>query len=55
MNTLVTARFTQESLDRLEARIGPVTRDGFGISGEKLDEEVLLNQVEDLECLIVEF
>ena len=55
MNTLVTARFTQGSLDRLGKRIGPLKRAGFGISGEKLDEEILLNQVEGLECLIVEF
>jgi D-3-phosphoglycerate dehydrogenase len=55
INTLVTARFTQESLERLEARIGRVRRAGFGISGKKLDEEVFLNQVEDLEYLIVEF
>jgi D-3-phosphoglycerate dehydrogenase len=55
MKTLLTARFTTESLQRLEVRLGSVYRAGFGITGRKLDRDELRVAAADAAIVIVEF
>ena len=55
MKTLLTARFTDQSLQRLINRAGAVQQAGFGVTGEKLPESEILARVADIDCLVVEF
>lgn len=55
MTTLVTARFEEAELDRLEAVAGPVRRAGYGVTGRKLSPDELRAQLGDVDVLVVEF
>ena len=55
MKTLLTARFTAESLQQLEAKLGLVCRAGFGITGRKLDRDQLRVAAAEAAIVIVEF
>jgi D-3-phosphoglycerate dehydrogenase len=55
MKTLLTARFTTESLRRLEDKLGSVHRAGFGITGRKLDQDELRAASADAAIVIVEY
>lgn len=55
MKTLLTARFTSESLRRLEDNLGSVHRAGFGITGRKLDQDELRAASADAAIVIVEY
>src|ERR1700730_12367035 len=55
MKTLLTARFTTESLQRLEDRLGSVYRAGIGITGRKLDRDELRVASAAAAIVIVEF
>src|ERR1700688_2717861 len=55
MKTLLTARFTVESLRRLEDKLGSVDRAGFGTTGRKLDSDELRAASADAAIVIVEF
>jgi len=55
MKTLLTARFTTESLRRLEDKLGPVQRAGFGITGRKLDRDELRAASAGAAIVIVEY
>lgn len=51
MTTLVTARFDEAEL----ARLGPVRRAGYGVTGRVLPPEELAALLEDVDVLVVEF
>ena len=55
MSLLVTARFDEAELARLEAAAGPARRAGYGVTGEKLPPEELAALVGDVEVLVVEY
>jgi D-3-phosphoglycerate dehydrogenase len=55
MKTLLTARFTDESLRRLEGKLGLVVRAGFGTTGRKLDPDELRAASADATIVIVEY
>jgi D-3-phosphoglycerate dehydrogenase len=55
MKTLLTARFTAESRQQLEAKLGWVYRAGFGITGRRLDRDELRVAAADAAIVIVEF
>ncbi|MEO6713471.1 MAG: NAD(P)-dependent oxidoreductase [Mycobacteriales bacterium] len=53
--TLVTARFDDGELRRLESAVGPVARAGYGFDGVLLTRDELLGRVSNVRRLIVEF
>ncbi|MEP7055219.1 MAG: NAD(P)-dependent oxidoreductase [Actinomycetota bacterium] len=53
--TLVTARFDESELRRLESAVGPVARAGYGFDGVLLTRDELLGKVSNVRRLIVEF
>lgn len=55
MNLLVTARFDDAELARLEAAAGPARRAGYGVTGEKLPPEELAALLGDVELAVVEY
>lgn len=55
MRTLVTARFDEDALARLEAAAGPVRRAGYGITGRKLSQDEIVAEIAGVEILVVEF
>jgi D-3-phosphoglycerate dehydrogenase len=52
---LVTARFDDAELARLEAAAGPARRAGYGATGEKLSTRALAALLADVELLVVEY
>lgn len=55
MTVLVTARFDETELARLEAVAGPVRRAGYGVTGRKLEPAELGPLLADVELLVVEY
>ncbi len=55
MTVLVTARFDEAELARLEASAGPVRRVGYGLTGETLPPAELAELLGDVELLVVEY
>jgi D-3-phosphoglycerate dehydrogenase len=53
MNVLVTARFDEAELVRLEAAAGPARRAGYGVTGRRLEPAEPL--LADVELLVVEY
>jgi D-3-phosphoglycerate dehydrogenase / 2-oxoglutarate reductase len=52
---LVTARFDEAELARLEAVAGPVRRAGYGVTGEKLSPAELAPLLASLDVLVIEY
>jgi D-3-phosphoglycerate dehydrogenase / 2-oxoglutarate reductase len=55
MTLLVTARFDEAELARLEAAAGPAGRAGYGVTGRRLEPAELALLVADVELLVVEY
>jgi D-3-phosphoglycerate dehydrogenase len=55
VNVLVTARFDEAELARLEAAAGPVRRAGYGVTGQKLGLSEMSALLRDVEVLVVEY
>lgn len=55
MTALVTARFDEAELARLEPIVGPVRRAGYGVTGRTLSPDGLTAALADADVLIVEF
>jgi D-3-phosphoglycerate dehydrogenase len=55
VSLLVTARFDDAELARLEAVAGPAVRAGYGVTGEKLTPSALAGLLADVEVAIVEY
>jgi D-3-phosphoglycerate dehydrogenase / 2-oxoglutarate reductase len=55
VNVLVTARFDEAELARLEAAAGPVRRAGYGVTGQKLAQSEMSTLLPDVEVLVVEY
>lgn len=55
MTTLVTARFDDSALARLEAVAAPVRRAGYGVTGSTLSQGELAAALGGVELLVVEF
>jgi D-3-phosphoglycerate dehydrogenase len=55
MTFLVTARYDDGELARLEAVVGRARRAGYGVTGRRLEEDELETLVADVELLVVEY
>jgi D-3-phosphoglycerate dehydrogenase len=55
MTVLVTARFDEVELARLEAAAGPVERAGYGVTGRKLEPSELAALLDAVEIAVVEY
>jgi D-3-phosphoglycerate dehydrogenase / 2-oxoglutarate reductase len=55
VTVLVTARFEERELARLEAAAGPVQRAGYGVTGQKLTPIELAALLDGVEVLVVEY
>ena len=55
MKIFVTARFDQDELKKLAETGAQIEQAGFGITGQKLDEDELVLKLADVDIAIIEF